>query len=65
MRRIFGSEYTEYEAAVPVFVPRLTVWKRSDERFDFQLYLQYREYRAAIGVAVAIALLTAKTLFLS
>lgn len=64
MRRIFGVEFDDYENNVPLFVPRLTKWKDSGERFDFQLYLQYREYRAAIGVAVVIALLAAKSYFL-
>ncbi len=64
MRRIFGAEFDEYEKNVPLFVPRLTKWKDSGESFDFQLYLQYREYRAAIGVAVVIALLAAKSYFL-
>jgi protein-S-isoprenylcysteine O-methyltransferase Ste14 len=64
MRRIFGAEFDDYEKNVPLFVPRLTKWKDSGERFDFQLYLQYREYRAAIGVAVVIALLAARSYFL-
>lgn len=63
MRTIFGDDFTEYEAAVPLFVPRLSVWKRTDEKFDFQLYLQYREYRAALGAAIALATLAAKAYF--
>lgn len=64
MRKIFGAEYDEYAQHVPMFIPRLTPWKRSDARFDFQLYLQYREYRAAMGVAAALGLLAAKAVFL-
>ena len=64
IRRIFGEEYDEYERNVPVFIPRLTVWKNTGVKFDFQLYLQYREYRAAIGVFLAIAVLAAKAYFL-
>ena len=63
MRTIFGDEFAEYEANVPLLVPRLTPWKRSAERFDFQLYSQYREYRAAIGTAIALAALAAKAYF--
>lgn len=63
MQQIFGAEFEEYERNVPLFLPRLTVWKNTDGRFDFQLYLQYREYRAAIGVGVAIAALAAKSYF--
>lgn len=65
MRRIFGEEFDEYERNVPLFVPRLTKWKDSGEKFDLQLYLQYREYRAAIGAAVVIAILAAKAFFLT
>lgn len=64
MYRIFGAEFEEYERHVPLFLPRLTVWKHTDGKFDFQLYLQYREYRAAVGAALAIAALAAKAYFL-
>ena len=63
IRRIFGEDFDEYERNVPVFIPRLTVWKNTGGKFDFQLYLQYREYRAAIGVFCAIAVLAAKVYF--
>ncbi len=59
IRGIFGPEYAEYEKSVPLFIPRLTPWKRGG-KFDFQLYLRYREYRAALGVAAALALLSIK-----
>lgn len=65
MRRIFGSEFDEYEQNVPMFLPRLTKWKDAGDKFDFQLYLQYREYRAAIGAAIVIAILAAKAIFLA
>ena len=64
IRRIFGPEYEEYEQNVPMFVPRLTPWRTAARAFDVQLYLKYREYRAAIGVAVALAALAAKAYFL-
>lgn len=64
MQRIFGAEFEEYERHVPLFLPRLTVWKRTNGQFDFQLYLQYREYRAAVGAALAIAALAAKAYIL-
>jgi len=60
MRRIFGAQYAEYEREVPAFIPRATRWCNSGERFDFSLYLQYREYRAAIGTVAAIGVLVAK-----
>ncbi|MEP6788361.1 MAG: isoprenylcysteine carboxylmethyltransferase family protein [Acidobacteriota bacterium] len=65
IRAIFGDSFDEYERNVPLFVPRLTPWQKTGAKFDFGLYLQYREYRAAIGAAVAIAVLAAKSYFLS
>ena len=63
IRRIFGADFDEYEQNVPMFLPRIREWKKTDRKFDFQLYLRYREYRAAIGTAVALATLTAKAYF--
>jgi len=63
--RIFGAEFDEYERNVPVFLPRLTPWKKRSEKFDPALYLQYREYRAALGAAAAIGILAAKAYFLA
>ena len=65
IRRIFGKNFDEYERNVPMLIPRITPWRKSDEKFDFQLYLQYREYRAGIGVAAAIGVLAAKAYFLA
>lgn len=64
MRRVFGTDFDEYEKNVPVILPRLSRWRKSDVKFEFPLYLQYREYRAAIGVALAIGVLAAKAYFL-
>lgn len=58
------EEYREYAANVPMLIPRLTPWKKSDRRFDFQLYLKNGEYNAAIGFAVAAAFLAVKTFLL-
>ena len=63
IRTIFGSEFDEYARNVPMLIPRITVWKQTDTKFDFQLYLQYREYRAALGVLLAIGVLAAKAYF--
>ncbi len=63
MHRIFPDEFPEYERNVPLLVPRFTVWKNTDIKFDFQLYLRYREYRAGVGAMVAIAILAAKAYF--
>ena len=64
IRAIFGADFDEYESNVPLLVPRFTPWKKTGVKFDFQLYLRYREYRAAIGAVIAIAVLTAKAYFL-
>ena len=64
IRTIFGSEFDEYSRNVPMLIPRVTAWKRTGTKFDFQLYLQYREYRAALGVFLAIGVLAAKAYFL-
>jgi protein-S-isoprenylcysteine O-methyltransferase Ste14 len=64
IRRIFGAEFDEYAEHVPMLIPRITPWKKAGAKFDFQLYLQYREYRAALGVFFAIGVLAAKAYFL-
>lgn len=65
MRRLFGDDFEEYERNVPLFFPRLSVWRHTGIRFDSELYFRYREYRAAVGVAAAIGVLTAKAYFLN
>jgi len=65
IRRIFGEDFDEYERNVPLLLPRLTPWKKTVGRFDFRLYLQYREYRAAAGVLIAVGVLAAKAYFLN
>ena len=60
---MFGADFAEYKENVPIFFPRFTAWKKSSEKFDFQLYLRYREYRAALGLVAALGVLAAKILF--
>lgn len=60
---LFGEKFEEYAANVPLFFPRLTAWKKSDEKFDFELYLKYREYRAILGVLFALGILVLKLFF--
>ncbi len=64
LTQIFGADFKEYKKAVPLFFPRPTAWKKSTEKFDFQLYLRYREYRAAFGLVFAWSVLAAKAIFL-
>ena len=65
LTQIFGADFKEYEEHVPLFFPRPTAWKNFSEKFDFQLYLKYREYRAALGLIFALAVLAAKAYLLS
>ena len=60
---MFGADFEEYKENVPLFFPRFAAWKKSVEKFDFQLYLRYREYRAALGMVAALGVLAAKILF--
>ena len=63
LTQIFGDDYNEYKRNVPLFFPRLRAWKKGVEKFDFQLYLRYREYRAAFGLIFAWSVLAAKAFF--
>ena len=60
---LFGKDYDEYARRVPLFFPRLTPYKASDERFDMALYMRYREYRAALGLVIALSILALKAFF--
>lgn len=54
---LYGAAFVEYAARVPAFWPRLSPAMASTERFSWPLYRQNREYEAAIGLAVAMAIL--------
>ncbi len=63
---IFGADYEAYANDVPLLLPRFTPFhgnSSSPINFDFDLYLRYREYRAAIGVIAAWCILAAKAVF--
>jgi Phospholipid methyltransferase len=62
---LFGKRYARYAKEVPLLFPRLTPYRlQVDAEFDRALYLRYREYRAAIGAAIAWALLALKMIYL-
>lgn len=68
VNKLFLDDYASYSANVPLFFPRLTAWRGGDEnreakKFDFNLYLKYREYRAALGLFAALFLLFLKATF--
>lgn len=63
LTQLFGERYLRYVKAVPLFLPRLFPYRdgaNDKNRFDAALYKRYREYRAAIGMTVAWALLALK-----
>jgi len=61
---LFGEEYAEYARRVPLFSPRFKAYQTSIEKFDMNLYLRYREYRAALGLVFAWSILLVKAIFL-
>ena len=77
MSELFPESYSEYRKHVPMLLPRITPWRGrtydgsgpllnvyKDGGFDLSRYLRHREYRAAVGLAVVVALLVAKLVFL-
>lgn len=64
LTHLFGAEYEAYARKVPLFVPRFTAFEEFDAKFDINLYLRYREYRAALGLLFAWSILLAKAIFL-
>ncbi|MDT7603804.1 MAG: hypothetical protein QOF61_1801 [Acidobacteriota bacterium] len=67
LAQLFGEEYENYARAVPLFVPRATPYtegRTARVKFDMNLYLRYREYRAALGLVVAWCALALKSLLL-
>ncbi len=67
LAQLFGAEYEDYRQAVPLFFPRLTPYRTGNStsaRFNADLYMRYREYRAALGLFAAWCLLLVKSLFL-
>jgi protein-S-isoprenylcysteine O-methyltransferase Ste14 len=68
LAKLFGESYQRYLNAVPLFLPRLSPYRDGSNeraRFDSALYKRYREYQAAMGLAVAWALLALKAFIVS
>jgi protein-S-isoprenylcysteine O-methyltransferase Ste14 len=63
LKLLYGAAFVEYAAQVPAFWPRLSPATASTEHFSWPLYRQNREYEAAIGLAVAMAILWALMLW--
>jgi protein-S-isoprenylcysteine O-methyltransferase Ste14 len=63
LRERFKGEFDDFAKNVPLFFPRPTPWKNLDSRFDFQLYWKHREYQAAIGLTLGLAVLALKAAY--
>ena len=65
LAELFGKEFEDYARHVPLFFPRITPYGSSGSanRFDSSLYMRYREYRAALGLVIAWALLVFKAYY--
>lgn len=64
LAELFGKKYRRYAEAVPLFFPRFTAYRAgTSTKFEISLYKRYREYQAALGFAVAWALLAVKAFY--
>lgn len=67
LAEMFGEEYRRYAEAVPLLFPRLSPYKTEAgaTKFDADLYMRYREYRAALGLLLAWGVLALKAVLAS
>jgi len=63
LKSIFGEEYRAYAVAVPLFFPGFGGSDDGSNKFELDLYLRYREYRAIVGLLVVFLILAAKAYF--
>jgi protein-S-isoprenylcysteine O-methyltransferase Ste14 len=66
LAQLFGENFQKYARAVPLFFPRATPFRSAESAtgFDRNLYMRYREYRAALGLLIAWGLLVFKAYYL-
>jgi protein-S-isoprenylcysteine O-methyltransferase Ste14 len=63
MRELFPMDYEVWARQVPLFFPRITpATGLANASFDPALYMTYREYRAALGLATVIAFFAIRVL---
>lgn len=60
LRQHYGEEFEKFAARVPLFWPRPTAAHASERKFSWELYRRNREWQAAVGTLVGLALLWAK-----
>jgi protein-S-isoprenylcysteine O-methyltransferase Ste14 len=60
LKQFFPESFPDYEANVPLLIPRITPWKKSEANFDGGLYMKYREYRATLGLIAVWGILGLK-----
>ncbi len=60
LRARYGAEFEVYAARVPLFLPSFAAGVKSGKPFSFAQYKVNREYQAALGFLLAMALLYAK-----
>jgi protein-S-isoprenylcysteine O-methyltransferase Ste14 len=63
IKKLYGDAFVEYCSRVPAFWPRLSAAPNPGEHFSWAQYLKNREYEAAIGLAIAMAILWALMLW--
>ena len=62
LRGRFGSAFDEFERSVPLFWPRLGSTGSAGVEFSWPQYLRNREYRAAVGFALLMAVFGAMSI---
>ena len=61
LTQIFPDDYPVYARQVPLLLPKLTALPAAlQSPFNLQLYLRYREYRAALGLFSVFAFLVVR-----
>ena len=56
-------EFDEYASKVPRLFPRIKPYRSSSSSFSWHLYWKHREYNAALGLFLMIAVLLVKTIW--
>jgi protein-S-isoprenylcysteine O-methyltransferase Ste14 len=63
LRRRFGEKFDEYDKHVPNFIPRLTPYKASNQRWDIRLLAENSEYGTFIWIFCGCLIIYAKFYF--